>query len=268
MPLYLGKDKITNVIYTDTSTREGELKTPSIDKNGLITSSVKKQGYMFASDKFNTTLQLPKNSGGVVNPSAETTQTLASAGEYMVKDLILPNDPNLNENNIKFGTSIYGVEGMLKSSIPPIENSWPNNDRPLSTSTTLYFEGVEAIPKYMNIFCWGNSPDNEYDPNGPGATGTVMMDYISQSISQNAFALSLNYSQEEGTIKGNSIIGGIESPWTAFFYGFHVFEYDSESKILTIKLKELTREETQEIGYYPILFFSSEEYKYYLNYSF
>ena len=93
--------------------------TPSItvDSAGLITASAtQSEGYVTAGTK-SATQQLTKQLGKTVTPGTSDVVAVES-GKYTTGTVYVKGDSNLVADNIKSGTSIFGVTGRYKDSTP------------------------------------------------------------------------------------------------------------------------------------------------------
>ena len=108
---YDGLSKVTvNAMPT------GALNNPTINSNGLITSSVGTSGYL--SSGTNKTLQLSTQGSKTVIPG-RYAQTAVSSGIYTTGAVTVSGSSNLTASNIKSGVNIFGVTGTLSNT--PIE---------------------------------------------------------------------------------------------------------------------------------------------------
>lgn len=93
--------------------------TPSItvDSAGLITASAtQSEGYVTAGTK-SATQQLTKQLGKTVTPGTSDVVAVES-GKYTTGTVYVKGDSNLVADNIKSGTSIFGVTGIYVDSTP------------------------------------------------------------------------------------------------------------------------------------------------------
>lgn len=93
--------------------------TPSItvDSTGLITASAtQSEGYVTAGTK-SSTKQLTTQAAKTVTPST-SNQTAVASGRYTTGAVTVSGDSNLVADNIKSGTSIFGVNGTYVDSTP------------------------------------------------------------------------------------------------------------------------------------------------------
>lgn len=89
--------------------------TPSISvsADGRITAAVTQNaGYVSAGTK-SATKQLPQQIGKIVTPGT-SRQTAVAQGMYTIGSVSVEGDANLAPENIKAGTSIFGVDGVLE----------------------------------------------------------------------------------------------------------------------------------------------------------
>ena len=108
---YDGLSKVTvNAMPT------GALNNPTINSNGLITSSVGTNGYL--SSGTSKTLQLSTQGSKTITPG-RYSQTAVSSGKYTTGAVTVSGSSNLTAGNIKSGVNIFGVTGTLSST--PIE---------------------------------------------------------------------------------------------------------------------------------------------------
>ncbi len=100
---YDGLSKVTvNAMPT------GALNNPTINSNGLITSSVRTSGYL--SSGTNKTLQLSTQGSKTVTPG-RYAQTAVSSGTYAIGTVTVDGDTNLKSSNIANGVTIFGYTG-------------------------------------------------------------------------------------------------------------------------------------------------------------
>lgn len=103
-----GYDGMNKVIVE--AVEAGELGTPSISANGVITASVSKGGYLPAGTQ--KTAQAATQAGKTVRPTTYS-QTAAAKGVYTTGAVTVEGDANLIASNIKRGISIFGVNGTM-----------------------------------------------------------------------------------------------------------------------------------------------------------
>lgn len=104
----------------------------AVSPEGLITVSVNYgRGYVFGGEE-SSTKQLMAQTGETIIPGT-TDQTAASAGMYVIGDIVVKGDANLQPSNIKSGVSIFGVQGSLTAegggiSLPALTNQGMASD--------------------------------------------------------------------------------------------------------------------------------------------
>lgn len=101
-----GYDGMNKVIVE--AVEAGELGTPSISANGVITANVSKGGYLPTGTQ--KTAQAATQAAKTVRPTTYS-QTAAAKGVYTTGAVTVEGDANLIAQNIKNGVSIFGVNG-------------------------------------------------------------------------------------------------------------------------------------------------------------
>lgn len=101
-----GYDGMNKVIVE--AVEAGELGTPSISANGVITANVSKGGYLPTGTQ--KTAQAATQAAKTVRPTTYS-QTAAAKGVYTTGAVTVEGDANLIAQNIKNGVSIFGVQG-------------------------------------------------------------------------------------------------------------------------------------------------------------
>ena len=119
--------------------------TPSItvDSTGLITASTtQSEGYV-TSGKKSATRQLTKQLGKTVTPGTSDVVAVES-GKYTTGTVYVKGDSNLTADNIKSGTSIFGVTGSYAGSSPKLQSksvTYTSN----GTATVIPDEGYDGL---------------------------------------------------------------------------------------------------------------------------
>ena len=131
-----------------------EISTPvmSMTTSGNITATVTQNaGYIAAGTK-KATYTPPTMSGQTITPSS-APQTIATEGKYMLGDIIVSGDVNLQAANIKKGVSIFGKTGTYAGSdavIEPLDAS--NFSMSISSSNVnLYINTAQNIQKFLSV---------------------------------------------------------------------------------------------------------------------
>lgn len=125
----------------------GELSTPTISSGGLITAQVETSGYLDAGIK--KTLQLTTQAAKTVRPTTYS-QTAATKGVYTTGVVTVEGDANLVPENIRVGTSIFGVFGTIKNiKVKHLTGATDSN-------SVLSFNVGESISRITSI--WGAIP--------------------------------------------------------------------------------------------------------------
>ena len=125
----------------------GELSTPTISSGGLITAQVETSGYLDAGIK--KTLQLTTQAAKTVRPTTYS-QTAAAKGVYTTGAVTVEGDANLVPENIRVGTSIFGVFGTIKNiKVKHLTGATNSN-------SVLSFNVGESISRITSI--WGAIP--------------------------------------------------------------------------------------------------------------
>lgn len=101
-----GYDGMNKVIVE--AVEAGELGTPSISANGVITANVSKGGYLPTGTQ--KTAQAATQAAKTVRPTTYS-QTAVAKGVYTTGVVTVEGDANLIAQNIKNGVSIFGVNG-------------------------------------------------------------------------------------------------------------------------------------------------------------
>lgn len=108
-------------------------------------------GYIAAGTK-EATYTPPTMSGQTITPSS-TSQTIATDGKYMLGDIIVSGDANLQATNIKQGISIFGKTGTYTGSaavIEPLDTS--NFSMSISSSkVNLYINTAQNVQKFLSV---------------------------------------------------------------------------------------------------------------------
>lgn len=94
----------------------GKVKSifPMSDFGNAVTGTVLSGNTFTSLAGFNLTGTIPKVSGKIITPST-STQTAIALGSYAAGNITVQGDSNLKSENIKKGTSIFGVTGNLSS---------------------------------------------------------------------------------------------------------------------------------------------------------
>lgn len=88
--------------------------TISVSTDGLITASATQEAGRVAAGTKTATRQLSTVSGKTVTPGT-SEQTAVAASRYTTAAIKVAGDSNLISGNIKYGVSIFGVEGIYRS---------------------------------------------------------------------------------------------------------------------------------------------------------
>lgn len=113
----------------------GDLGTPSVDANGLVTAQVETSGYIASGT--NKTLQLTTQGAQTITPGT-SDKTIAS-GRYLTGTQTIKGDSNLVAGNIKSGVSIFGVSGSYEGEggSGGAPSTIVAGDTPVASSSTL-----------------------------------------------------------------------------------------------------------------------------------
>ena len=125
----------------------GELSTPTISSGGLITAQVETSGYLDAGRK--KTLQLTTQDGTTFSPGKDNA-LIVPKGVYTTGNVFMQGDTNLVPENIRVGTSIFGVFGTIKNiKVKHLTGTTDSN-------SVLSFNVGESISRITSI--WGAIP--------------------------------------------------------------------------------------------------------------
>ena len=112
-----GYDGLSQVIVEAIPTATQATPSITVDSAGLITASAtQSEGYVTAGTK-SATHQLTKQFGKTVTPGTSDVVAVES-GKYTTGTVYVKGDSNLVADNIKSGTSIFGVTGTYVDSTP------------------------------------------------------------------------------------------------------------------------------------------------------
>ena len=147
---YDGLNTVTvNAISTTTQA------TPIVSVNtstGLITATATQTaGYVTAGTK-SATQQLAFQAAKTITPTT-TTQTAVPAGYYTGGDIVVAGDANLTADNIKSGTSIFGVTGSYAGSSPSLQSksvTYTSNGTATVTPDEGY-DGLSSVDVTVNV---------------------------------------------------------------------------------------------------------------------
>lgn len=138
--------------------------TPSISVNssGLITASTtQSEGYVTAGTK-SATQQLTKQLGKTVTPG--TSDVVAVESErYTTGAVYVKGDRNLTADNIKSGTSIFGVTGSYAGNSPKLQSksvTYTSNGTATITPDEGY-DGLSSVDVAVNVSGGGGSSEYE-----------------------------------------------------------------------------------------------------------
>lgn len=106
-----GYDGLSSV--TVNAMASGAMSEISVSNDGVITSGIKTSGYL-ASDT-NVTKELSTQAAKTVTPTT-SNQTAVASGRYTTGAVTVKGDSNLVADNIKKGTSIFGITGTYEGS--------------------------------------------------------------------------------------------------------------------------------------------------------
>ena len=110
-------DGLSQVTVEAIPTATQAMPSIMVDSSGLITASAtQSEGYVTAGTK-STTQQLTKQLGKTVTPGTSDVVAVES-GKYTTGTVYVKGDSNLTADNIKSGTSIFGVTGSYVDSTP------------------------------------------------------------------------------------------------------------------------------------------------------
>ena len=146
-----GYDGLSQVTVNAMATATQATPSISVDANGLITASAKQtEGYVAEGTKSNTK-QLTTKAATTITPSA-SAQTAVAAEVYTTGVVTVAGDANLVADNIKSGTSIFGVIGTYEGKVAggsSIENCEVTFDgHPLHS---LYYTFVDNNGKAVGV---------------------------------------------------------------------------------------------------------------------
>ena len=111
-----GYDGLSQVTVEAIPTATQATPSISVNSSGLITASAtQSEGYVSSGTK-SATKQLRTKSAATITPG--TADQTISSGTYLTGVQTIKGDSNLTADNIKSGTSIFGVTGRYKDSTP------------------------------------------------------------------------------------------------------------------------------------------------------
>ena len=154
---YVDGEKVTGTIETVVQA------TPTITINtntGLITTTATQtSGYVVAGTK-NATEQLTTQSAKTITPTT-SNQTAVASGVYTTGAITVKGDANLIADNIKSGTSIFGVTGTYEGSTPNLQSKSVTytSNRTATVTPDASYDGLSSVEVTVNVSGGGGAED-------------------------------------------------------------------------------------------------------------
>lgn len=229
VPIPAGFHNGSGKVSVNVSASAGALDTPSISfdtTNGKFTatSKVKTSGYLSTSETKTASYTISNiYLGGTYIPT-KASQTIALAGKYCTGDIVIKGDNNLVPENIKNGTSLFGVPGTYEGdggNVISITSSrtWNSTlDSSFDYHRIAYFS-TPTSAKY--VMCMATSTNGTYDSSNasnPDSVEAINFDVTNKTC-------YIRTSSSLSTVETE--IGGGTHPLVIFkndsSYGFSVF---------------------------------------------
>lgn len=229
VPIPAGFHNGSGKVSVNVSTSAGELDKPSIDFDTTTgkftaTSNVKTSGYISTSETKTASYTITRYLGGEYTPTKES-KTVSLTGKYCTGDAVIKGDNNLVPENIKNGTSIFGVQGTYAGdggNVISITSSrtWDSTlDSSFDYHRIAYFSVKISNVKY--VMCMATATNGTYDSSNesnPDSVEAIIFDVTNKTC-------YIRTSSSLSTVETE--IGGGTHPLVIFknddSYGFSVF---------------------------------------------
>ena len=191
--------------------------TPSItvDSMGLITASTtQSEGYVTSGTK-SATRQLTKQLGKTVTPGTSNVVAVES-GKYTTGTVYVKGDSNLTADNIKSGTSIFGVTGSYVGSSPKLQSksvTYTSNGTATITPDAGY-DAMSSVDVTVNVSGGYNLKKVTYQPSVNKMLKDITITHNCGSIPKFVMVMSNNSDPTTAYLRVGS--GANESQSTSF----------------------------------------------------